>query len=223
VDNTIKKRILRFAGITLGKQRVSSEFAFTTHLPILMGLGLTLPVKRLLELGCGRHSTLMFLDKTIYANLEKLDSLENDRAWADTILALAGQDPKLTLTVVDGAMSSVLPQYDFSQYDLVFIDDSKSIPERVATMRQVVRLYSTNNIIVAHDFEQTAYQDALSEIPNKYIFTSLVPNTAVLWKDAQVDLLMLEHIHALLEKYSRTLSPESKANWRKVFISELIK
>lgn len=210
----------------LRKDQISSEisqYAFSTHLPVLVGLGIAFPVRSVLELGCGHHSTLTFLDKTIFSNLEILHSLENDKSWADIIHSLVGADPRLKLTVVDGAISNELAHSDFSQYDLVFIDDSISIPERVNTMRQIVKSCAKGNIFVAHDFEQPAYQDALRDIPNKYVFTSLLPNTAVLWKDAQIDLIVLKQIHALVDKYAGTISTENISDWKRIFTTELVK
>jgi hypothetical protein len=79
-------RTMLYAGEKLGLNRpprAPNEFA--THIPILIGIARILPIRHVLELGCGTYSTLTFLNRTALPDLIGLDSLETDLAWAERL------------------------------------------------------------------------------------------------------------------------------------------
>src|SRR5579859_3848467 len=70
---------------------------YTTHLPALLALRFLRPIRRVLELGAGEHSTLAFLDRECFPELETLLSFEQDPQWAERVKTLAGSDARLSL------------------------------------------------------------------------------------------------------------------------------
>src|SRR5216684_7825933 len=89
---------------------------YGTHVPILVGLGRLLHVRQVLELGAGRHSTLTFLDRNIFPELERMDSYETDEQWRDEVLAVARYDPRLSVTLIDGPMSVAVETIELAAY-----------------------------------------------------------------------------------------------------------
>jgi hypothetical protein len=78
--------------------------AFATHIPVLVGVATLLEVRCVLELGVGRYSTPLFLNRDVFPSLTQLDSLEDDPGWAEDAAVLAHADPRLHLRVVDPGM-----------------------------------------------------------------------------------------------------------------------
>src|SRR5574341_819530 len=98
-----------------------AENPYATHVPVLVALARVIPVRRVLELGCGRYSTFTFLNRVAFPQLEQLYSLENDRDWAARIAAEAGTDARLSLRFVDGLLAAAVAAMELSSYDLILI------------------------------------------------------------------------------------------------------
>src|SRR5215212_3358405 len=73
---------------------------YATHVPILIGLARLREIKTVLEFGCGHYSTLTFLNRSAFPDLEKLQSIENDDTWAATVQKAASDD-RWTLKLVN--------------------------------------------------------------------------------------------------------------------------
>jgi hypothetical protein len=58
---------------------------YATHLPILKMLAEHYPLRHVLELGSGLHSTGAFLDRRLFPDLAHLDSAETDQEWAGKV------------------------------------------------------------------------------------------------------------------------------------------
>src|SRR5262245_54771374 len=95
---------------------------YATHIPILIGLARLREIRSVLEFGCGHYSTLTFLNRFAFPDLERLHSIENDDAWALAIQEAAKNDPRWSLEVVNGEISDAIP--DLESFDLILIDDS---------------------------------------------------------------------------------------------------
>ena len=98
---------------------------YATHVPVLIGLAALRRVERVLEFGCGNYSTKTFLNRTAFPDLRELQSVENDRAWAEQLRGAVGGDARCVVNVVSGAVSNAVERFDLESFDLVLIDDSK--------------------------------------------------------------------------------------------------
>src|ERR1044071_885749 len=59
---------LRLCGKYFSTPRAHNDYA--THIPILIGLARLREIRRVLEFGCGRYSTLTFLKASAFPHLE---------------------------------------------------------------------------------------------------------------------------------------------------------
>ncbi len=157
---------------------------YLTHIPILLSVSRWRPVKAVLEFGCGDISTRAFLDRSYFPQLQRLESYENDAAWAERLRNLIGHEPRLNLHLVDAAVASSVAALDLEQFDLIFIDDSVTGQERSATIRAVAAKCPRRAVVVIHDFEFLPYRVASRSFRHGYRFTGLNPNTGLLWNDA---------------------------------------
>lgn len=156
--------------------------AYASHLPMLTALGAWLPVRRALELGGGRYSTLTLLDRARYPHLEKLVTVETDAGWREWLRAN-----------VDDArweLADSIPPW-IGEYDLVFIDDGHSLDERVASIEAVSAAWPCAAVVI-HDFEQTAYQRA-ADFDWLEVYTGRLPWTALAWNGERAELEELCH------------------------------
>jgi hypothetical protein len=165
-------------------------------LPVLMGLSSLFTVRRVLELGAGRHSTSAFLDRYLFPDLLVLHSLENDQSWLDEVTSEHAHDPRVQFTSVAGAMQSALSNLSLGEYDLIFVDDSKTIEERTQTIDAFTHQCPVGPLMVIHDFEQVPYQEAADRTMLRHVFDTYLPATGVLWRvgggDVDGRLLALE-------------------------------
>lgn len=170
---------------------------YATHLPVLIWLGKSLNIKQVLELGCGLYSTPTFLDRNIFPNLESLQSIENNKQWADRIIQAIGNDTRFSLMMTDGPINKIINRdLMYNNYDLVFIDDSSNVEDRTNTIEAVSKYADILRLVVIHDYEQQSYQAAAKGFMNYFEFNRLIPNTGILWNDeALIDKKELEHLN----------------------------
>lgn len=146
---------------------------YGSHVPFLSTLGGE--VRSVLELGCGMHSTHLFLNKLVFPKLERLMSIEHDREWAFRM----PEDPRLTLVVMSRPVEDFLAMLDY-RFDLVLVDNSHA-DDRIRSIKWLSRLRWTR--VVIHDFEHDFYQAAAAGFEHKQVDTSRVPHTALVWND----------------------------------------
>src|SRR3982751_381755 len=91
---------LRLCGKYFSVPRARNDYS--THLPILIGLARIRQITNVVEFGCGRYSTLTFLNRSAFPQLEKLESVENDVLWAETIQSAVGDDTRWALKLIEG-------------------------------------------------------------------------------------------------------------------------
>jgi predicted O-methyltransferase YrrM len=198
------------------RRAVASSNPFSTHLPILTGLGVLFPIHRVLELGGGLYSTAAFLDRATFPALEALDTYENDEEWARQ-LAERFSDDRHRLVVHAGDMRLAVPDIPFEDYDLVFVDDSKSYSERARTIAAITNRFAAGNLIVIHDYEAPEYVAAARGFPRTFCFNSYLPHTGIAWSDGRVNARRLKALDRTIRRHARSVEAEDVAQWRQIF------
>lgn len=189
---------------------------FATHIPVLIGLARLIKVERVLELGCGPHSTMTFLNPSTFPHLRELVSLENDPVWAESIRQCTRNDPRLNLILVNKPIWQALADVQCGGFDLFFIDDSSTIRDRTDSIREVVRKCRPAGGIVIHDYGTAAYRDASRSVAHRYTFTALNPYTGLLWDKLLIEPRRLKQINRFIRRHSDHFSPEDCKGWAKV-------
>lgn len=186
---------------------------YATHIPILIGLARTREIRSVIEFGCGKYSTLTFLNAAAFPHLERLQSVENDDTWAATIEDAANADPRWTLQLVNGEIADTVRDIDLEAFDLILIDDSKTSAQRAATIRAVARKQPQHPVIVIHDFEVEEYRRAASAFKHRQRFrgynpeTGVVGNRVVEWKA----------IEQIIRSKAKVFEPDALERWAEVF------
>jgi predicted O-methyltransferase YrrM len=217
----LKREINSLLDLFPSKLVERAENPYATHIPILIGLSRLLKVKRVLEFGCGEFSTLAFLDRAIFTDLESLISLENDFLWKEKINALVKDDSRAILELINGSMSKAASQADLSEIDLIFIDDSVSGEQRVETIRKLTSKLSNSRVAVIHDFEYKPYRQAVINVSHQFRFNALNPNTGVVWNQAPINKKHLRKLNELIKQYSSSVSLTDIERWAQIFEREL--
>jgi hypothetical protein len=181
---------------------------YATHVPILMGLARLRKIRHVLEFGCGNYSTLTFLNASAFPDLERLHSVENDDAWAQTMHEAAQNDARWTLQLVNGEISESVADLDLEAFDLILIDDSKTSLQRAATIRAVARKEPQRPWIVIHDFEVREYRDAASAFKHRHRFRAYNPETGVVGNRVR-DWKMIDRVIRSRAK----LEPDAVEQW----------
>jgi hypothetical protein len=203
---------LRLCGRYFSKERALNDYA--THIPILIGLARLREIRSVLEFGCGHYSTLTFLNTSAFPQLERLQSIENDDAWAATIREAAKPDRRWTLRLVNGEISESISDLDLESFDLILIDDSKTSAQRAATIRAVARKQPQHPWIVIHDFEVDEYRHAAKGFKHRYRLRAYNPETGVLSNSA-LDLRALDRS---VKQNAKTLEPDDIRAWSNVIL-----
>jgi predicted O-methyltransferase YrrM len=214
---SIPRRILSKARRAAMKVRPAADTPYATHTPILMGIGRSQKIRKVLELGSGPYSTAIFLDREVFPDLESLVSYEDDPEWLPVVQAAVGDDPRLDLRMVNAVRESV-PD-DISDFDLIFIDDSRSPAERSQTIASV-REKHPRAIVAIHDYEQRPYRAAARGFDQRHVVGTFTPQVGVCYNNsANVDedalFLALRRIES-----SATLAPHLRDEWLEVLTRE---
>jgi hypothetical protein len=170
-------------------------------------------IRSVLELGAGRFSTPTLLNRAAFADLERLDSLENDSEWAKTVKELAGRDPRLDLKLVDGPISAAVANLDFSAYDAVLVDDSTRLEDRVETIKGVAARTGSSTIVLIHDYEVADYRRASARFRNRYAFTAFTPQTGALWNGSLLGRWTMVWLNSRIKFMARRLDPGDVRGW----------
>lgn len=212
-------KALLYRALTGVRRRLSHEVEvpYSSHVPVLMAVARCVRVERVLELGCGHFSTITLLDRRAFPDLACLDSLEDDAAWMQEIEEATRDDSRLNLSFVNGDWEARIANTDFDQYDLVFVDNGRTITERQQSIRWVAERATNRNIVVVHDYEQTAYRVAVRALRHRVDFSALLPNTGVAWREAKIDRTRLMALKNLIGQKSSEIPPDSIQEWAKVF------
>jgi predicted O-methyltransferase YrrM len=185
---------------------------FSTHLPLLTTLGMLRPIRSVLELGSGPFSTPLFLDRTVYPDLERLVSYEDVPEWEAVVREAAGPDPRLDLRMVP-AVSEAVPVGELGDFDLIFIDDSRRLAERARTIKTVGQT-RPRAIVVIHDIEWRPYYRAAKRgFDHVLPVVAFTPQVAMCWNG---DAMTLLQAHQIAEHIVGTTSraPTDREAWK---------
>lgn len=212
-------KALLYRALTGVRRRLSHEVEvpYSSHVPVLMAVARCVRIKRVLELGCGHFSTLTFLDRRAFPDLAGIDSLEDDATWMKEIQEATRDDSRINLSFVDGDWEARIANTDFDQYDLVFVDNGRTIAERQQSIRWVAERATDRNVVIVHDYEQTAYRMAVRALPHRVDFSALLPNTGVAWRGGGVDRSRLMALRSMIAQNSREVRPDAIREWAKLF------
>lgn len=191
--------------------------AFATHVPVLIGLGRSRRIQRVLEFGCGKYSTLTFLNRSVFPHLDRLHSIENDDSWAAMIQEAAKHDSRWSLQLVNGEIADSVADLDLEAFDLIMIDDSQSSTQRAATIRAVAGKHPERPLIVIHDFEVEEYRKAATGFKYRHRFRGYNPETGVVGN--RVD--DLKRIERVIRSKGKVLEPDAVEKWTRVFRQDL--
>jgi len=189
---------------------------YATHLPVLIGLGKRMRINSVLELGCGHYSTRTFLNTKTFADLKVLDSYETDDNWA-TALKDVTTDARANIHVVPAPMADVIDHIDLHAYDLIFVDDSTSEQDRVATIRALARRKPPDSLIVIHDFEVQSYSDAGRAFRHRYAIKCFNPETGVIWQNDAGLRDVLREIDSVIKRHAGYFQPDDLDSWLHAF------
>lgn len=187
--------------------------AYATHIPILIGLARLREIRNVLEFGCGNYSTLTFLNRSAFPQLERLHSVENDDSWASTLQEAAKNDDRWTLQVVNGEISECVSDLDLESFDLILIDDSQTSVQRAATIRAVADKQPQHPWIAIHDFEVEEYREAASGFKYRQRFRGYNPETGVIANE----MLQLKVIDRIIRSTAKVFEPDAIARWADSF------
>ncbi|HYK22366.1 MAG TPA: hypothetical protein VEV42_16615 [Pyrinomonadaceae bacterium] len=152
---------------------------YATHLPILIGLARVRRITNVLEFGCGHYSTLTFLNRSAFSQLETLESVENDASWAAAIREVARNDSRWTLRQINNEIADSVWDLDLEKFDLILIDDSKTSAQRSATIRAIACKQPQRPWILIHDYEVNEYRMAAKGFKYRYAFKTYNPETGL--------------------------------------------
>lgn len=170
----------------------------------------------MLEFGCGYYSTLTFLNRSVFTHLERLESVENDSAWAGTIQETAKTDARWTLKLIEGEISDSVSTLDLERFDLILIDDSQTSAQRVCTIREVSIKSPHRPWIVIHDFEVEEYRRAASGFRQCHKFKAYNPNTGLLW-NSTTHARRAKSIDRIVRANAKALEPDDMRGWLDAF------
>ena len=171
----------------------------------------------MLEFGCGYYSTLTFLNAAVFPHLERLESVENDVEWAETLQETAKNDSRWKLNLVDGEISESVSTLDLEAFDVILIDDSKTSEQRVCTIREVSKQAPHRAWTVIHDFEVEDYRRATGGFFREgHRFKAYNPNTGLLWNNT-THARRAKSIDRIIKANAKTLKPDDIPRWLNAF------
>ncbi len=181
---SLKKRAKGFYNKLIGLEE-SSEEPYRSHIPVLMQLSQSLKPRRIAEFGMGHFSTSVFLDRARFPFVEKLTSFEDDPEWFSIITKEHPPNPGFEANLVSSPMWKAAIKLCASDYDLIFVDDSKNVRDRAKTLLALRRAKGITKgpLVVVHDVELWQLRAITFLFPGRKYFRELCPQTGVLcWK-----------------------------------------
>lgn len=146
---------------------MSDERDYASHRPVLRAILAQDKPRTVLEFGAGIHSTPLFLERP---EVTRLVSIEPDAGWRGVVRKKC-DDPRLSLR------HSL--DVDPASFDLVFIDNGRSVAERVQTIETVLR--PGHPVTVIHDMDERDYLTAVEKLAANFRVVATDPPTAVAW------------------------------------------
>jgi hypothetical protein len=191
--------------------RAQNDYA--THLPLLLGLARILKIHRVLEFGSGIHSTLTFLDRSAYPDLQAIVSWETDPDWQARVEDAARHDARLKLCLRPEPLELTGEELRLLNPDLVLVDNSTTIAGREATIAQLARLAPALPPVVIHDFEVAPYRRAARGFPHRFECSAFCPSTGVVWGDGRLSRTALQWLSRVIREHRQTVDPADVKAW----------
>lgn len=177
-----------------------------SHVPVLTLIPRYYKVKRVLEIGSGELSTPLFLDKTIYPDLEDLRSVEDDPEWRNKVSTMYGTDNRLVM----------LPTVPVSLYgfDLIFLDGPQNEDRRAKTVRYIMKDLLPA-LIVIHDIENKKYKKEVNKEYKKYEFNFIKSPRTALFSREPIAGHILGRKNLIMKKNFSKIE-ENWLEWKKI-------
>lgn len=144
-----------------------------SHLPVLVALARKIPLRKVVEIGSGEHSTPAFLRQHLFPDLMRLDSVENNANWASKVCETVHDERWHLHTTISPVLEAM------REVDLVFVDNDP-YKERIAVLDLMRELGV--KLVVMHDRESYYYNGACGHWPYQQSYTPVpaMPDTVVL-------------------------------------------
>lgn len=189
------------------KLSTRSKNSFITHYPILVLMCRILKIKKIVEFGSGKNSTLNFSNKKIFPYTNQITSYEDNLIWYKKIKKLI-KNKKINYHYTS-KISKIIRRLDLEKFDLIFIDNSMDSLERIETIKNIGKKNLSKTIIVLHDFEYYPYREATKGFNFSYRFSALNPNTGVVWNNKKLNMDKLKKIEELIVTFDKKNSINS--------------
>jgi hypothetical protein len=213
--NKLKFYVRKALGLTVHYYYPRAPIPAVTHLPVLMGLARLYPVRRVLEFGAGKFSTLSLLDRSLFPDIEAVHSYETSPEWLALVQEKANGDPRLSLELIGEDVQNTAARCTLSGYDLIFVDNG---PNRAATIRALVARQSEWSLMAIHDFEEPPYTQAAQGAKHCFVFTAYCPNTGVLWNNIPSPLSQFRKLNrAMAADQKRGILASESPHWATAF------
>lgn len=154
---------------------------YSSHWPMLIAMAQVLKLQNVIETGSGVYSTKLFLDRLWFKDLVCLCSVENNSEWYWRIRGeIADQRHHYILS--EGSVAETVAKIDLMDYDLIFIDDSKTGKERIDTIEAIISRKPRRPLVI-HDFQYKGYQRAVQNHFENQVVYDKVPaaHCGLLW------------------------------------------
>jgi len=208
--------------VTLRRLPPRNAIDYATHVPILVGLGCSLRIARILEFGAGLYSTLTFLNRSAFPGVTSVSTIESDSDWVSRVYAAAKDDPRLRIRHVPEPIERILPELDLADYDLILVDSSTEAERRAALIRQLANQSTGTGLVVIHDFEIDLYRRAAKGFLNRIEYSAFNPCTGVLWRASwDGEKKVLKDLRGIVCRHAKALAPHDVESWAAVFRMEL--
>lgn len=204
------------------KRRNYCKNPVASHIPVFIGISKIIKIHKILELGSGNYSTPLFLDKQIFPDLEFVVSYENDILWYNEIKQKFLNEDRLKLKYCDALMKDIVKDLDISEFDLIFVDDSREAKLRSQTIECISKKINNKNFLAIHDFEVKAYKEATGTELKKFKFDAIFPNTGLAWRNKEINKNYFSKINKLIKKNSSLGIPEDIQFWNNLFKVNLL-
>lgn len=145
--------------------------AWASHIPLLL---MNRDVNSVLELGMGKYSTSLFLDKNLFPDLHNLVSVESNSDWA-----ASSSDDRHHILLYPEPIEHLLDTLVFDDFDLIFVDNSDSADRRIATLKYVSSRRPSTSKVFVHDWER--YHDAVTGYEYAIVDDRQLPHSALVW------------------------------------------
>jgi len=175
--------------------------SFSSHVPLLRAVSAVIRPASILETGSGFYSTALFLNRDAFPYLTRLTSVENLPAWHQQV-AGSIRDERHHYCLHQGAIALWVKEHADLSPDLAFVDDSKTGPERMETIKEIAGM-SWPCPVVIHDYQYKGYQRVGRAAFDKefiYVPPNGLPQTGMLWRGDAVTDAQLQEIRALLDQ-----------------------